>query len=311
MHRRSLLESLASWVGLTAVAGAPLSAHARPTAVPRTPAARSFVRADDGTALFYQDWGSGRPLVFVAPWGLNSQWWEYQLAALASPDVRCIALDRRGHGRSDQPGRGYDFDTLATDLARLIDQLDLRNATLVGHSMGCAEVVRYLSRDRGGRVTRAVLVATITPLIVRTSDNPDGVERVALERGRAAFRKDRALQIGNGAAGFFGAPKNPVSQATMDWWTRMMVDQCSLKTMLDLHVQFTETDFAPDLRRVTVPTLLIHGDSDTSARLDLTGRKSARLVPGSELRVYEGAAHGLPVTHAERLNADLLAFTQP
>ena len=269
-----------------------------------------FIQARDGTNLFYQDWGSGPPLLFVPPWSLNSAWWEYQIAYLADQGLRCVSFDRRGHGRSGWPGHGYDFDTLADDLAAVIQQLDLHGITLVGHSMGAAEVVHYLSRHGADRVARAVLVSTISPFTLKTADNPEGTDRSSLEKGRTDLSKDRPYQIAKAARGFFGADKNSISPGIMDWWTRMMLDQCSLKVMLDLHRVFTETDFRPALRAITVPTLLIHGDSDTSTPLELTGRKAARLIPGCRLKVYENAAHALPITHMDRLNADLLAFVK-
>lgn len=311
MHRRALLKRLAGGAGLVAVGRSAVSAEpAQRGGAKGGMMAKPFINADDGTGLFYQDWGAGRPVVFVAPWALNSNWWEYQINYLAGQGLRCVAYDRRGHGRSGSPGQGYDFDTLADDLAALFKQLDLRDVTLVGHSMGCAEVVRYLSRHNAARVARAVLVATITPFTMKTADNPLGVERGALEAGRVTLSKDRPHQVAKAAAGFFGAPKNPVSTEIMDWWTRMILDQCSLKPMIDLHRLFTETDFRPDLRKITVPTLLIHGDSDTSTPLEFTGRRTAQLIAGSQLKVYEGAAHGLPITHMDRLNADLLAFAK-
>jgi pimeloyl-ACP methyl ester carboxylesterase len=271
-----------------------------------------FVEARDGTRLFCRDWGSGRPLVFAAPWALNSGWWEYQTTWLAAHGLRCVSYDRRGHGRSSEPAHGYEFDTLADDLATVIERLDLRDITLVGHSMGCGEVVRYLTRHGSGhgtrRVARAALVATITPFILKTADNPDGVDKSVFEAGRAALSKDRPQQIAKAAPGFFGAPANSVSAEIMNWWTRMLVDQCSLKVMLQLHRVFTETDFRPELRKITVPTLLIHGDSDTSAPIDFTARRTAPLIPDCRLKIYEKAAHGLPFTHMDQLNADLLEF---
>jgi pimeloyl-ACP methyl ester carboxylesterase len=267
-----------------------------------------FIDARDGTSLFYRDWGTGKPAVFVAPWALNSDWWEYQMTHLADRGVRALAYDRRGHGRSGQPAFGYDFDALADDLAAVIEGLDLRDVTLVGHSMGAGEVVRYLSRHHARRVARIVLVAPIGPLTLRTADNPDGVERSDLEKSRASLGKDRPGNIAKAAAAFFGAEKNSVSPAMLEWWTSMILHQCSLKVMLDLHRVFTETDFRPDLRTITVPTLIIHGDSDTSTPLDFTGRRMAALIRGSQLKVYEGAAHGLPITHMDALNRDLLAF---
>jgi len=269
-----------------------------------------FIQARDGTSLFYRDWGKGPPVLFVAPWALPSEWWEYQMADLAGRGLRCIAYDRRGHGRSAEPGKGYEFDTLADDLTEVIEQLDLRDVTLVGHSMGCAEIVRYLSRQPVRRVARAVLIGTITPLVVKTADNPAGVEEAVLEKGRMGLARDRPHQVAIAATSFFGAPQNNVSPQIMDWWVRLILDQCSLKVMLDLHRVFTRTDFSADLRKVNVPVLLVHGNRDTSALIDVTARRSATLIPHSELKVYEDAAHGLPITHMEQLNAELLAFAR-
>ena len=230
------------------------------------------------------------------------------MADLAGRGLRCVAYDRRGHGRSGESNRGYEFDTLADDLAAVLEQLDLHDLTLVGQSVGCGEIVRYLSRHASNRVARVALVSTITPFILKTDDNPEGVDRATLEYVRKVLSKDRPHPIAAAAPAFFGAPKNNVSQEIMDWWVRMMVDQCSLKVMLDLHRTFTETDFRPELRKISVPTLLIHGDKDTSSPIETTARKTAPLISGCQLKVYEGAAHGLPITHADRLNADLIAF---
>jgi non-heme chloroperoxidase len=310
MERRNALKSMALAAGVGCLPREAAAETTRPAGAGIGGSARSHIETRDGTRLFFRDCGQGRPLVFLAPWALNSDWWEYQIADLSSRGVRCIAYDRRGHGRSDQPGHGYDFATLADDLGSLIERLELRDVTLVGHSMGGAEVVRYLARHPAGPVRRAVLVATITPFTLKTADNPEGVEASALEKGRTDLARDRPHQVATAAAAFFGAPKNPVSAEIMDWWTRMILDHCSLKVMLDLHRAFTETDFRPDLRAIGVPTLLIHGDRDTSTPLEFTSRRSARLIPRSELKVYEGAAHGLPITHMERLNGDVLAFSQ-
>lgn len=313
MHRRALLRTLLSGTGLAAVAdGRGFTQQATDVSNDACSPSR-FLKTRDGTELYYEDWaagGGGRPILFTAPWALNSAWWEYQIAGVAAKGLRCVAYDRRGHGRSDQPGRGYDFDTLADDLAALIDRLELRDVVLVGQSMGCAEIVRYLTRHGSDRIARVVLIATITPFVLKTADNPDGVDRRVLVDGRAMLSMDRPHQIAIAAPAFFGTQRNPVSAEIIEWWTRMMVDHVSLKTMLDLHRVFTETDFRPELPRIAVPTLLIHGDMDTSTRLDLTGRKSAQLIPRSRLVVYEGAAHGLPITHQQRLNADLIAFAK-
>lgn len=311
MHRRHLLQSLAGIAALTPVRARAATRTAREAAnVSTQPAAPARVVppvvARDGTRLFVRSLGTGHPIVFVAPWGLNADWWEYQTVALAGPDIRCVTFDRRGHGRSDEPGQGYDFATLAADIRAVVERLDLRDVLLVGHSMGSAEVVRFLARENaGGRVTRAVLIATTTPFLLKTADNPGGIDRAVFEPGREAFRQDRPQQIAQAAPAFFGAPANAVSQPVMDWWTRMMVDRCSMQVMLDLNREMTDTDFRPDLARINVPVTLIHGDKDVSTPIALTGRPTQALVKGSTLSIYEGAAHGLPYTHRARLNAEL------
>jgi non-heme chloroperoxidase len=269
-----------------------------------------FIQARDGTSLFYKDWGKGPPVLFVAPWALPSEWWEYQMADLAGRGLRCIAYDRRGHGRSAEPGKGYEFDTLADDLTEVVEQLDLRDLTLVGHSMGCAEIVRYLSRQPVRRVARAVLIGTTTPSVLKTAENPAGFDESVLEMGRRALARDRPHQVAIAAPSFFGAPPNAVSPEVMDWWVRLIVDQCSLKVMLDLHRVFTRTDFSADLRKINVPVLLVHGNRDTSAPIDVTARRTVPLIPRCELKVYEDAAHGLPISHIEQLNAELPAFAR-
>lgn len=313
MHRRNLLGSvisIAAGAGLVTAVRADELSKGRGLGGPSEKSdPKHFIEASDGTRLFFREWGKGQPMVFAAPWGLNSAWWEYQMANLAGRGRRCVGLDRRGHGRSEEPIDGYDFDTLADDLAALLEQLDLRGVTLVGQSLGCGEVVRYLSRHGSSRVARIVLISTITPLVLRTDDNPDGVDRAVLENVRKTLSKERPHPVAAAAPAFFGAPKNAVSPEIVDWWVRIMVDGCSLRVMLDLHKVFTETDFRTEVRKISIPTLLIHGDIDTSAPLERTGRKTAALIPGAQLKVYEGAAHGLTFTHAEKLNADLFGFT--
>jgi pimeloyl-ACP methyl ester carboxylesterase len=261
------------------------------------------IETADGTSLFCRDHGRGRPVVFLCAWALNSDFWEYQISYCSERNVRCIGYDRRGHGRSGQPGIGYDFDTLADDLATVIEQLDLHDVLLVGHAMGCGEVIRYLSRHGARRISRAVLISTFTPFALKTADNPDGADPKGLEAGRAALGRDRQGAIATGAAAFFG-PKNQVSNEVVKWWTRQIL-QSSLKAMLDLHRVYTATDFRTELRSLSLPTLVIHGDSDVFSPIELTARRTSALIPSSQLKVYEGAAHGLPITHADRLNADL------
>jgi pimeloyl-ACP methyl ester carboxylesterase len=229
--------------------------------------------------------------------------WQYQMAPLSS-GARCIAYDRRGHGRSSQPGHGYDYDTLADDLAAVIERLDLKDAVLVGHSMGAGEIVRYLTRHGAGRVSRIVLVAPVTPFLLQTADNPNGVPAAAFQSFRAAWCQDFPKWLSDNSGSFF---VDETSQALRQWLMSMPA-QCALKAVIECNKAFSETDFREELPRVGILTLIIQGDKDASAPLDLTGRRTAQLIPRAELRVYEGAPHGLFVTHMARLNADLAAF---
>jgi len=302
MNRRQLFGSVGA-------AGAALIAPSRAAAAIQQRTTRQHeVIATDGTRLHCRDWGAGRPIVFLAPWSLNSTWWDYHLASLSAAGFRCVAFDRRGHGRSDEPSSGYDFDTLADDVAAVMTTLGLRDVLLVGHSMGAAEAVRYMARHRAARVRQLMLIGTITPVTIMRPDNPDGAPAEALEQGRRGLMQDRPGVIAAAAAAFFGAPGNAVSQAALDRWTRSIVDECSLKVMLDLHRAMTETDFRPDLSTIATPTLIVHGDADVSARLDVTARRTHALLEGSTLTIYEGAAHGLVVTHAARLREEIVAF---
>jgi non-heme chloroperoxidase len=310
--RREALKGLMSWAAWAGLVDPSARRMDGENVAPAsaTAARKPLIETRDGTRLFHRDWGIGPPVVFVAPWALTVDWWEYQMTCLSSEGLRCIGYDRRGHGRSDEPGRGYDFKTLSDDLATVIDRLGLRGVTLVAHSMGAGEVVRYVARHGASRVSGIVLIAPITPFTLKTPDNPDGVERADLEKGRVALSHDRPGQIAAAAPAFFCVDRNQVSPATLTWWTDMLLEQCSLKVMVDLHRVFTETDFRPDLRKITVPTLIVHGDHDQSTKLERTGRPTAQLIAGSRLLIYEGAAHGLPITHMDRLNRDLLAFAR-
>jgi pimeloyl-ACP methyl ester carboxylesterase len=313
MDRRGVLKSVISTVGgagLIAAGGGALAAD-EPTsrASPTKGRPVAFIDARDGVGMFYRDWGTGNPLLFLAPWGMDSDWWQYQMAYLVGQGLRCIAYDRRGHGRSVEPSGGYDYDTLADDLNDMIERLDLHGVTLIGHSMGCSEVVRYLSRHGAGRIARIAMVAPQLPLVVKTADNPDGVDRRLLEEVRARISKDCPRQTAVNAPAFFNARINPVSAEMMQWWTNMVL-KVSLRVLLDLHRMSNETDHRSEVSEITLPTLIIHGDSDASAPIERTGRKTASLISGSQLKVYEGAGHGLPITHMERLNQDLLAFAR-
>ena len=267
-----------------------------------------MIEARDGTRVHFRDWGIGRPIVFVAPWGLCSDWWDLPVMSLTERGWRCVAFDRRGHGRSDDPCRGYDFDTLADDIAAVMDALDVQNVVLVGHSMGGAEVVRYLTRYRSRRVAHAVLIAPTTPFSLKTDDHPVGRTREELEKILESLKHDLPHIAAEAAPDFFGVPNNSVSKETMDWWSRMFLDRCSIKVLSDLFKVMNETDFRTELRTIRTPTLILSGDIDKSAPLELRGRPTHELIAGSQLLVYENAAHGLPYTHTDRMLADIVAF---
>src|SRR4051794_21515454 len=243
-----------------------------------------YVETADGTRLHYQDWGAGAPVVFSHGWAVGADMWEYQLTALAEQGLRCIASDRRGCGRSDQPGGGYDFDTFADDLAALLERLDLHAVTLVGHSMGCGELARYLARHGAGRVARAVLIAPTTPFLLKTADNPDGVDRAAFDHMVAELRADRPRYLAASAAPFFGVglPNVAVSTELQQWAVELAL-QASPRATIDMVRAMSETDFRPDMRAFSMPTLIIYGTGDQSAPLELTARRTAGAIPGSRL----------------------------
>ncbi|MBV6698562.1 alpha/beta hydrolase [Kitasatospora aureofaciens] len=267
-----------------------------------------FFDTNDGARLAYEDYGTGRPIVFVASWALNADMWEYQIPFFVEQGYRCIALDRRGHGRSDRPSTGYDMDTTADDLAALIEHLDLHDAILVGHSMGGAEVAHYLARHGESRVSRAAFVSAALPFLLRTEDNPGGAPEAALDAFTAAFRSDRPQWFARQAQVWFATHLgNDVSPATIDW----MIGQClSASPWASLHLfqSMFRTDFRPGLREITVPTLIIHGAADSSANIDVTARRTAQLIPDNVYKEYPTASHGLFITHKNELNADLLEF---
>ena len=263
------------------------------------------IRTSSGVGLFHRDWGDGPPAVFVASWSLPSDSWAYQMLALSEAGFRCVAYDRRGHGRSDDPGAGFDFDTLADDLAAVMEELDLRGATLVGFSMGTGEIVRYLTRHGVGRVARVVLIGTTTPMLVRAVDNPGGVDPAVFEAfRRGALMRDFPGWIDDNMVPFV----TPDTPSGLRNWVRDMALRTSAKALLECNRTLTTADFRAELRSVAVPTLVVHGEHDATCPLDLTGRPTAALLPNAQLAVYEGAPHGLFLTHMARLNADLFAF---
>jgi len=268
-----------------------------------------YFQTHDHTRLFYTDGGIGQPMVFVASAWLDSRMWEFQTPYLVDQGFRCIAYDRRGHGRSDWSWDGYDYDALADDLGALLGHLDLRDVTLVSHSAGSGEIVRYLTRHGAARVARIALVSGTTPCPMKRADNPEGIDIALMQADLAARTADRPKWYADNAAGFFGAglPGVRVSAEFREFVIRQCLD-CSARATLQFFLTGFTTDLRDELRAIDVPALIVHGDRDIQAPLELCGRRTARLVPRSTLRVYENAAHGLFMTHADRLNADLVAF---
>ena len=267
--------------------------------------APGFIRTDDGVDLFYRDWGDGAPVLFVAGWSLPSDMWQYQMLALSQRGLRCIAFDRRGHGRSTDPGRGYDFDTLAGDIAAVMEALDLQRVTLVGHSMGCNEIVRYLGRHGSARVARVALLGTMTPMIAQDDSNPDGIAPALLEMFRSQqLGRDFPQWIEDNLPPFV----TPDTTPAMRNWLRQMALGSSLQALTECNRSLAAADFRPELPRIERPVLIIAGDADVSAPLELTARPSAALFPDVRFKLYEGAPHAMFLTHMERVNADLLEF---
>jgi non-heme chloroperoxidase len=266
----------------------------------------------DGTQLYYKDWGTGQPIVFSHGWPLNSDSWEAQMLFLASRGYRCVAHDRRGHGRSSQPWSGHEMNTYADDLATVMDKLDLRNAVLVGFSTGGGEVARYIGRHGTKRVAGAALISAVPPQMLKTAANPGGLPIDVFDGIRAGELANRAQLYKDIASGpFFGFNRAgaKVSQGLIDsFWAQGM--QAGHKATYDCIKAFSETDFTDDLKKFDVPTLVVHGDDDQIVPIDASGRASAKLVKGSKLIVYPGAPHGLADTHKDKLNADLLAFVK-
>jgi pimeloyl-ACP methyl ester carboxylesterase len=298
MDRRSAAISLAAAAVSAMIAAGGSAAAGRKPERPKTPrAARpSFVETDDGASLFYNDWGAGQPVLFTHAWGLNADIWEYQLTELADQGVRCVAYDRRGHGRSTDPGHGYNYDRLADDLATVIGRLDLKDVTLVGYSMGSGEAVRYLRRHGSARVTRLVMVSTLAP-------QPDSSFFDAFIAG---LKKDRPAFFAGGVASFTGG--HPAVSPAMTEWVIAQFMRASPKATIECMRAIARSDFRADMRAVTVPTLIVHGDKDQVNPLEHTAKKTAELIPGCALKVYEGAPHGLVITHRDRLARDILAF---
>ena len=267
------------------------------------------VITEDGTRIHFKDWGTGPAVVFSHGWPLQGDAWEDQMIFLASHGYRVIAHDRRGHGLSSQPWGGNDMDTYADDLATLLNALDIKEATLVGHSTGGGEVARYIGRHGSARVKKAVLVGAVPPQMVKSETNPGGLPIDVFDGIRAGVLADRSQFFKDLTMPFYGynRPGAKVSEGVRDtFWAQGM--QCGIKNAYDCIKQFSETDFTEDLKKIDVPTLIVHGSDDQIVPIDTAGKAAAKLVKDAKLLIYEGAPHGLPTTHKDKLNADLLAF---
>jgi non-heme chloroperoxidase len=269
----------------------------------------SFVSTKDGTRIYYREYGEGQPFVFSHGWPLNADAWDGQMLFLANNGFRVIAHDRRGHGRSDQPSKNNDMDTYADDLAAVIEALDLKDAILVGHSTGGGEVARYIGRHGTGRVARVVLVGAVTPVMKVGPNNPDGVPQDVFDGIRKAVLDNRSAST---------CPSRTPSTAGTSAIrrTRACVSPSGSRACRAAHAQyecvqqFSETDFTEDLKKIDVPTLIVHGDSDHVVPIDITARKAVTIVPNATLAIYEGGTHAIPTINQDKFTADLLAFAR-
>jgi len=303
---------------MVAVAGLPITVFAgqpKPASAParqRTnqgEAQMNTITTNDGIRIFYKDWGTGPTVVFSHGWPLNADAWDPQMLFLGQNGYRVIAHDRRGHGRSSQPWNGNNMDTYADDLGTLLDQLDLKNITLVGHSTGGGEVVRYIGRHGTKRISKAVLIGAVPPLMLKTETNPDGLQLSAFDEIRAGVTADRSQFFKDLTIPFYGynKPDAKISQGVRDaFWLQGM--QVSIIGAYDCIKAFSETDFTEDLKKVDVPTLILHGDADQIVPIQASALLSAKLIKNSSLRVYPGAPHGMCTTLPDKVNADLLGF---
>lgn len=267
------------------------------------------IRTSDGTTIYYKDWGNGPVVTLSHGWPLNADMWDGQMLFLAQHGFRVIAHDRRGHGRSDQAWSGNDMNGYADDLAALIEALDLRDIIMVGHSTGGGEVARYIGRHGTKRLSKAVLLAAVPPILLKSASNPEGLPIEAFDNLRAALAKDRSQAYKDFAPMFYGAnrPGSQVSQGTLDqFWLWSM--QSGLKNAYDSIKAFSETDFTEDLKRFDIPTLVMHGEDDQIVPVKDSAKKSARLIKGAVEIYYPGLPHGLTATHADIVNRDLLEF---
>ncbi|SMG60475.1 alpha/beta fold hydrolase [Paraburkholderia susongensis] len=309
--RRRILSAGAEAAGAVAMSGVAASAAGGTAAHAANGHQRSggYVRAEDGTEIYVKDWGAGTTVVFSHGWPLSADAWDPQMLFLVNQGYRVIAHDRRGHGRSGQPSAGNDMDTYADDLAAVLDALDLRNAMLVGHSTGGGEVARYIGRHGSKRVAKAVLIGAVPPQMVESATNPGGLPMSVFDGIRDGVAANRSQFYLDVAMPFYGfnRPNAKVSQGLIqDFWRQGM--QGSIKGQYECVKQFSEVDYTEDLKKMDVPTLILHGDDDQMVPIDNSARLSAKIVRNATLKVYPGASHGMCSTHVAQVNADLLAF---
>ena len=265
------------------------------------------IETRDGTKLYVKDWGRGRPVILMHGWPLSADSWDDQALAIADAGMRAIAYDRRGFGRSEQPWDGYDYDTLADDLADVIAATGAEDAAIVGFSMGGGEVARYMSRHGGAKVRQAGLIASVVPYMLKTDDNPNGVDQSVFDEMTKGMKEDRAHFFTSFFKDFFGAGllSQPVSDEVLHWAWKLSMD-AGLRPTLACAKAFATTDFRPDLASFSVPTLVIHGTDDKTVPIDATGRVVSKAIPNVVYKEYDGAPHGLFATHKEAFTADLL-----
>ena len=313
--RRNAIVAGAAMVAAFGLPGRPLAYQSSPASGPaplgnnQGETHMNMITTKDGTKIYFKDWGTGRPVVFSHGWPLSADAWDAQMIFLGQHGYRVIAHDRRGHGRSDQPWNGNDMDTYADDLAALIEALNINEATLVGHSTGGGEVARYIGRHGSKRIASAVLIGAVPPIMLKTETNPGGLPMSTFDGIRAGVLGDRSQFFKDLTIPFYGynKPDAKISQGVRDsFWLQGM--QCSIKGAYDCIKAFSETDFTDDLKKMDVPTLILHGDADQIVPIGTSAMMSAKLVKNATLKVYPGAPHGMCTVDADQVNGDLLAF---